>query len=66
MSKRVPDPADPDKSIEIYYISADLDLAETLGLQLQKGRLLDKKFPSDVKAGNPNGEIIWKEEQEIQ
>ncbi len=63
MSKRVPDPADPGKGIEVYFIKADLDLAETLGLQLQKGRLLDEKFPSDVTEGNPGGVINFEEEE---
>lgn len=64
MSKRIPDPADPDKSFEVFYITADPDLAETLGLRLQKGRLLDKKFPSDIKNGNPGGEIFFEEEED--
>lgn len=63
MSKRIPDPANQDKSIQVYFINADTDFAGTLGLQLQKGRLLDSKFPSDLKTGNLGGFITLEEEE---
>ncbi|MCM4161483.1 FtsX-like permease family protein [Antarcticibacterium flavum] len=63
MSKRISDPAAPDKSFEVFFINADLDFAETLGLTLQKGRFLNEKYPSDIKTGNPTGIISFDEEE---
>lgn len=61
-SKRIPDPAAADKSIEVFYISADVDFAETLGLQLQKGRLLNRRFPSDLQEADSGDISVFEEE----
>ncbi|MDN3596004.1 FtsX-like permease family protein [Zunongwangia endophytica] len=48
MTKKIEDPANPDNEIEIWYIFADTDLAETLGLRLQKGRFLNTEYGKDA------------------
>lgn len=48
MGVTVPDPHHKDSKLEISYITADIDFARTLGLQLQKGRMLDPALASDA------------------
>ena len=48
MSKEIDNPGQPGNKIKVWYINGDLDLAETLGLRLKKGRLFDKKFSTDA------------------
>jgi putative ABC transport system permease protein len=48
MSMMVDDPHQKNSKLQVTYIKADLDLAATLKLQLQKGRFLSSKFGSDA------------------
>lgn len=52
MTTTIPDPHQKGNKIEVWYISADVDLARTLGLQVQKGRLLDPALTSDAINGD--------------
>lgn len=48
MSKEIDDPNHAGNRLNVWYINADIDLAKTLGLRLQKGRLLDQRFAADM------------------
>ena len=48
MSKDVSDPLDTTKKLQVWYISGDIDLAKTLGLNLEKGRWLNPALPTDA------------------
>lgn len=48
MSKSVDDPNHPGNKMTVWFINADIDLAKTLGLHLQKGRLFEKQFSTDA------------------
>ena len=48
MSKDIEDPSNSKNKVKVWYISGDVNLAETLGLKLVKGRLLNKKFTTDA------------------
>ncbi|QES89084.1 ABC transporter permease [Rhizosphaericola mali] len=50
MSNEVADPNNPQNNITINYIKGDIDLAKTLGLKLQKGRLLSRDYSMDIVA----------------
>src|SRR3569833_149592 len=42
------DPQHKDKKLRAWYIEGDLDFVATMGLRLQKGRLLDAKYAGDA------------------
>lgn len=48
MSREIPQPGQPNRSIIVYQIFADIDFAATLGLHLEKGRLLDPSYGNDA------------------
>lgn len=48
MSKSVDDPSHPGNKMTVWFINADIDLAKTLGLRLQKGRFFEKQFSTDA------------------
>ena len=48
MSREVDDPNRPGNKINVWYISGDVHLARTLGLQLEAGRLLSTRFVTDA------------------
>jgi len=48
MSREVDDPDHSGKKLTVWYIAGDVDLAATLGLQLQSGRLLSRDYQSDA------------------
>ncbi|MGH2642927.1 MAG: ABC transporter permease [Chitinophagaceae bacterium] len=48
MTREVPDPADTSHKIQVWYISADVDFAKTMGLHLEKGRWFNPAFPTDL------------------
>ncbi|SEL52463.1 FtsX-like permease family protein [Parapedobacter koreensis] len=51
--RTIEDPRDPSKKVEVWYIDGEPNMAETLGLRLQKGRFLDPSKPGDaIDAGN--------------
>src|SRR3546814_16250067 len=39
--RRLPDPQDPGKQSELWYIDGEPNMAQTLGLRLAEGRFLD-------------------------
>lgn len=47
MSRKIQDPQNPNKSLQINYINGDADLAKTLGLKLEEGRLLGNSLSYD-------------------
>ena len=51
MTKRIEDPQNPDRKIEVAFIKGDASLAQTLGLSLQSGRLLNESFTTDSAPG---------------
>ena len=52
MSKEVDDPNRPGTKVRVWFIDADLDLANTLGLRLKSGRLFDKNISADTVSQN--------------
>jgi putative ABC transport system permease protein len=48
MSKDVEDPANPDNKLKVWYITADIDFARTMGLRAKQGRLFDPKYATDA------------------
>ena len=44
MQREVPDPANAGRHLRIWYIAGDVDLPETLGLKLRKGRMFSNRF----------------------
>jgi len=59
MSRDVEDPADANTKVKVWYISGDLDLAQTLQLKLAKGRLFDKKFSTDALNSDSLQAVDW-------
>jgi putative ABC transport system permease protein len=47
MSMEVDDPTEKNKKINVWFIDGDIDFAQTLKLQLEKGRLLNSDFSAD-------------------
>ena len=47
MSSDIKHPDNPDEKLTVWTILGDLDLAKTLGLQLEKGRFLDQSYAFD-------------------
>ena len=47
MSRNIDDPAHPGNKLEVAYLIGDIDLTKTIGLNVEKGRLLDKSFAAD-------------------
>jgi len=47
MSRKIQDPQNPDKSIQVNYINGDTDLGKTLGLKLEQGRFLGNTLSYD-------------------
>jgi len=50
MSKEIDDPNHPGNKINVWFINGDPDLANTLGLQLKRGRFFNKTFSADVES----------------
>lgn len=50
MQRNVPDPANTDRPISIWYIVGDVDLPQTLGLKLVKGRMFSDHFADALNA----------------
>jgi putative ABC transport system permease protein len=48
MTREVPDPANSANRIKIWYIAGDVDLPETMGLKLIKGRNFSNSFSTDA------------------
>ncbi len=48
MSREVDNPDHPGTRMTVWYISAETNLAKTLGLKLNDGRLLSKDYASDI------------------
>lgn len=48
MSREIDDPNQPGNKINVWYIAGEAGLAQTLGLRLQTGRLLNEKFQTDA------------------
>ncbi|RYF92665.1 MAG: FtsX-like permease family protein [Chitinophagaceae bacterium] len=48
MSREIDDHDNPGNRINVWYISGDIHLAQTLGLRLKSGRLLSPDFTSDA------------------
>ncbi|TDE18543.1 ABC transporter permease [Dyadobacter psychrotolerans] len=64
MSKDVEDPADPGKKVKVWYISGDVNLAETMGFRLKSGRLLSKKFTTDALNADSLQNVSWEKYEE--
>jgi putative ABC transport system permease protein len=47
MMTNIEDPGHPGNRLEIDHLIGDIDLTRTLGLKVEKGRLLDKSFAAD-------------------
>ncbi|WP_367915146.1 FtsX-like permease family protein [Leadbetterella sp. DM7] len=47
MSRKIQDPQNPDKTIQVNYINGDTDLGKTLGLKLERGRFLGNTLSYD-------------------
>jgi putative ABC transport system permease protein len=47
MTRNIDDPGHPGDKLEVAYLIGDIDLTNTLGLNAEKGRLLDKSFAAD-------------------
>ncbi|MCE6992202.1 permease prefix domain 2-containing transporter [Dyadobacter sp. CY323] len=48
MMRQVPDPADAEKRIKVWFVAGDVDLPETLGLKLSGGRTFSKQYSTDA------------------
>ena len=48
MNRRIESPDKTGDEVEIWYMFADTDLAETLGLEIEKGRFLSNDFGGDA------------------
>ena len=48
MNRRIENPDKTGDEVEIWYMFADTDLAETLGLEIEKGRFLSNDFGGDA------------------
>lgn len=47
MMTNIDDPGHPGNKVQVDYLIGDIDLTRTLGLTVEKGRLLDKAFAAD-------------------
>ena len=47
MTKNIDDPGHPGNKMQVDYLIGDIDLTRTLGLHIEKGRLLDKSYAAD-------------------
>lgn len=59
MSRDVEDSADANTKVKVWYVSGDLDLAQTLQLKLAKGRFFDKKFSTDALNSDSLQAVDW-------
>jgi putative ABC transport system permease protein len=59
MTRDIPDPENPKKKAKVWYIYGDLDLPQTLGLKLEKGRMLDKRYTSDALNLDSLDQVGW-------
>ena len=48
MTRDVELPGNPDKKVKVWYLTGDVDLAETMGLKLSEGRLLSDQYGFDA------------------
>jgi putative ABC transport system permease protein len=48
MQREIEDPANSKQRIKVWYIAGDVDLPETMGLKLVKGRMFSHQFSSDA------------------
>jgi putative ABC transport system permease protein len=65
MMRDVKDPANVNNKIKVWYISGDIDLPQTLGLKLKKGRLFDPKFGSDALNADSLREADWQKYEQV-
>ncbi len=47
MTTNIDDPGHPGNKVEVDHLIGDIDLTRTLGLNVEKGRLLEKSFAAD-------------------
>ncbi|MCF0073608.1 permease prefix domain 2-containing transporter [Dyadobacter sp. CY261] len=50
MQREVEDPAHANRRIRVWYIAGDVDLPETMGLKLVKGRMFSNRFADAINA----------------
>lgn len=50
MSREIDAPGHPGNKMTVWYINADPDITQTLGLHLQSGRFLNKTFSADTES----------------
>ncbi|GGH47476.1 ABC transporter permease [Dyadobacter endophyticus] len=55
MRRNIKDPADATRQIAIWYIAGDIDLPQTLGLKLMKGRMFSDRYADAL-----NGDSLQK------
>ncbi|KAA0989856.1 ABC transporter permease [Dyadobacter aurulentus] len=48
MTREVPDPSNAEKHLKVWFIAGDVDLAETIGWKLVKGRMFRGPHSADV------------------
>jgi len=65
MTREVGDPLNPKNKVKVWYISGDMDLPQTLGLKLVKGRLFDKTFSTDALNTDSLQNVGWEKFEEL-
>jgi putative ABC transport system permease protein len=48
MTREIEDPINSKQRIKVWYIAGDVDLPETMGLKLVKGRMFSNQFSTDA------------------
>ena len=48
MTRDVELPGNPDKKVKVWYLTGDVDMAKTMGLQLSEGRMLNNQHGFDA------------------
>jgi putative ABC transport system permease protein len=66
MSQDVEDPSNAKNKVKVYYIAGDIDLPQTLGLKLVRGRIFDAKFGADVLNADSLRGVNWGKYEEEQ
>lgn len=66
MSQDVEDPANSKNKVKVWFIAGDIDLPQTLGLKMVRGRMFDPKYGSDVLNADSLREVSWKKYEEQQ
>lgn len=62
MTKPTDNPSNPGTKIDVWFMTGDVYLAETLGLELASGRLFNEKLITDAPKGE--SEIVFDDESE--